>query len=199
MYIYLFRHGQTPGNGDRKYLGRTDEPLSQLGLKTIRDAGCDPHVDEVLVSPLQRTQMTAAILFPNARQRVCHGLREMDFGDFEGRSAQEMADDPDYRYWVEVTRCMGPCPHGDATMVFRHRVCETFRQEVEKAQMNAKERLYFVVHGGVVMSILDRFARPKAPFYSWPLDNGEGYRGRVVNGQQGLELVDILHLKRSGQ
>jgi len=38
--------------------------------------------------------LSAAILFPNAQQRVCTGLREMTFGDFEGRSAQEMADDP---------------------------------------------------------------------------------------------------------
>ena len=94
---------------------------------------------------------------------------------------------------------MGPCPHGDATLVFQHRVAAAFLREVERARGAGQDRLYFVVHGGVVMSILDRFARPKAPFYSWPLDNGEGYRGRVVNGQQGLELVDILHLKRAGQ
>ena len=115
MEVYLFRHGQTPGNAAHRYLGITDEPLSELGRETAKRAGSDPTVSEVLVSPLRRTQMTASILFPNARQIVCQGFREMDFGDFEGRSAQEMADDPDYRYWVEATECMGPCPHGDAT------------------------------------------------------------------------------------
>ena len=132
MRIYLFRHGQTPGNAARRYLGVTDEPLSELGIKTAQAAGCDPAVQEVVVSPLRRTQMTAAILFPQARQRVCRGLREMDFGDFEGRSAEEMADDADYRYWVEQTSCMGPCPHGDATLVFQHRVAAAFLREVER-------------------------------------------------------------------
>ena len=194
MRIYLFRHGQTPDNTARRYLGVTDEPLSELGIKTAQAAGCDPAVQEVVVSPLRRTQMTAAILFPQARQRVCRGLREMDFGDFEGRSAEEMADDADYRYWVEQTRCMGPCPHGDATLVFQHRVAAAFLREVERARREGQEALYFVVHGGVVMTVLHRFARPKAPFYSWPLDNCQGYRCEARWEEEGLELMDPCHL-----
>lgn len=196
MKVYLFRHGQTPGNAARKYLGVTDEPLSPLGIETARLAGSDPTVREVLVSPLRRTQMTAAILFPNAKQRICFGLREMDFGDFEGRSAEEMQDDPDYRYWVEKTRCMGPCPHGDATLVFQHRVCAAFLQEVEQALQAGEEALCFVVHGGVIMSVLHRFARPQAPFYSWPLGNCQGYRCEAkVDGDE-LILTDAQFLDR---
>ena len=138
--------------------------------------------------------MTAAILFPNARQRVCQGLREMDFGDFEGRSADEMSDDPDYRRWVEETRCMGPCPHGDATLVFQHRVAAAFRREVAQAQRAGQDRLFFMVHGGVVMTVLHRFAQPKAPFYSWPLDNCQGYRCEIREGSEGLVLLDPCHL-----
>ena len=194
MHVYLFRHGQTPGNAENRYLGITDEPLSELGIETARKAGSDPAVEAVLVSPLQRTQMTAAILFPAARQRVCHSFREMDFGDFEGRSYREMENDPDYRYWVEETGCMGPCPHGDATIVFQHRVCAAFLDEVEQALQNGQEDLYLVVHGGVIMSILHRFAQPPAPFYDWPLNNCEGYRCRVEMGPEGLQLADVCHL-----
>ena len=198
MQVYLFRHGQTPGNAAHRYLGITDEPLSELGIETAKKAGSDPAVREVLVSPLQRTQMTAAILFPNARQRVCYGFREMDFGDFEGRSAQEMENDGDFLYWVEQTRCMGPCPHGDATVVFQHRVAAAFRREVEQALAAGQESLCLVVHGGVIMTVLYRFARPQAPFYDWPLDNCQGYRGEVVIGPDGLELHDIRHLSHVG-
>ena len=198
MEVYLFRHGQTPGNAAHRYLGITDEPLSELGRETAKRAGSDPTVSEVLVSPLRRTQMTASILFPNARQIVCQGFREMDFGDFEGRSAQEMADDPDYRYWVEATECMGPCPHGDATVVFRRRVAAAFRREVERALAAGQERLYLAVHGGVIMAVLHRFARPPAPFYGWPLDNCQGYCGEVVLGPDGLELHNIRHLTQVG-
>lgn len=198
MQVYLFRHGQTAGNAAGKYLGITDEPLSLLGIQTAQRAGSDPTVGDVLVSPLKRTQMTAAILFPQARQHICFGLREMDFGDFEGRSAREMENDPDYRYWVEQTQCMGPCPHGDATMVFQHRVCAAFRREMEKAWQAGLENLYFVVHGGVIMSVLYRFARPNAPFYSWPLNNCQGYRCQAQVRQEGLVLTNVTLLDGMG-
>ena len=196
MQVYLFRHGQTPGNAESRYLGITNEPLSPQGIETVKAAGSDPTVQEVLVTPLKRTQMTAAILFPHARQRICPGLREMDFGAFEGRSAQEMADDPDYRCWVEQTRCMGPCPHGDARLVFQHRVCAAFRREAEKAIAAGQKRLYFVVHGGVIMSVMDRFAYPEAPYFSWRLNNGEGFRCRVEKASDGLRLVDFVQPDR---
>ena len=196
MQIYLFRHGQTPGNAASRYLGVTNEPLSELGIQTAQAAGCDPTVTEVLVTPLLRTQMTAAILFPKARQRVCPGLREMDFGVFEGRSAREMADDPDFRWWVEQTRCMGPCPHGEARMVFQHRVCAAFRREVEKAMEANAERLHLVVHGGTIMSVMSRFARPEADYFDWRLGNCQGYRCEAHMGPEGLELADVRLLHR---
>ncbi len=182
MKVYLFRHGQTPGNAAHRYLGITDEPLSELGMETARMTGSDLTVGEVLVSPLKRTQMTAAILFPNAKQRVCDSFREMDFGDFEGRSAQEMENDADFRYWVEKTQCMEP---------------DDF-DAVEKALAAGKESLYLVVHGGVIMTVLYRFGRPQAPFYDWPLDNCQGYCGQVVMGPDGLELHQIRHLPHVG-
>ncbi len=194
MIVYLFRHGQTAGNAAGKYVGSTDEPLCDLGINTAREAGSDPAVREVVVSPLMRTQMTAAILFPNARQRICPGLREMTFGAFEGRSAAQMADDPDYRYWVERTQCMGPCPHGDATLIFQHRVCAAFRQEVERALDAGEESLYFVIHGGAIMSIMHRFAKPEAPYYSWLLKNCRGYRCEVSMETAGLELGNVRRL-----
>ncbi len=196
MKIYLFRHGQTAGNAAGKYLGVTDEPLSELGLVTARAAGSDPGVDEVLVTPLKRTQMTAAILFPNARQRVCFGLREMDFGTFENRSAREMENDQDFRRWVEETRCMGPCPHGDARLVFQHRVCAAFRKEAELSQKAGRERLVCVVHGGTVMAILSRFARPRGGYFDWRLKNCQGYRAEAKWGPEGLELTELALLDR---
>ena len=34
-YIYLIRHGKTPGNEEKKYIGVTDESLSDIGRKEI--------------------------------------------------------------------------------------------------------------------------------------------------------------------
>ena len=196
MKLYIFRHGKTAGNAEHRFLGITDEPLSQNGIDEAATVGHNLTVKEVVVSPLKRTQMTAAILFPNARQRICHGLREMNFGDFENRCAEDMSTDIDFRYWVEQTQCMGPCPHGEARMVFQHRACAAFRKEVERAAKMGNDSLYLVVHGGTIMSIMSRFARPEAPYYSWLLENCHGYLCDIHIGPEDMELRNVSHLDK---
>ena len=39
MRIVLLRHGQTPGNVLKRYIGRTDEPLSEAGERAARAVG----------------------------------------------------------------------------------------------------------------------------------------------------------------
>ena len=101
MQIYLIRHGQTAGNALRRYIGSTDQPLTPEGAEGAKAAGARRSVQSVFVTPLVRTQQTACILFPDAEQTVVPALREMDFGDFEDRSFEDMKDDPAYRAWVD--------------------------------------------------------------------------------------------------
>ena len=100
MQVILIRHGMTEGNELRRYIGRTDEPLSEKGAAQAGAAGRDPELEAVYVTALRRTGQTARLLFPNARQTVVAGLEEMDFGEFENRSARDMEGDSAYRAWV---------------------------------------------------------------------------------------------------
>jgi len=88
------RHGQTPGNSERRYVGALDQPLSEQGRAEALAAGVLPKVKRVYVTTLKRTHETASICFPNAEQVEVEGLQEMDFGDFAGRSADEMVTTP---------------------------------------------------------------------------------------------------------
>lgn len=36
MKIIFIRHGQTKGNEEKRYIGRTDESLSQKGIEEIK-------------------------------------------------------------------------------------------------------------------------------------------------------------------
>lgn len=170
MQIRLIRHGTTAGNAARRYVGRSDEPLCPEGRKAAERHEKDPALDRVFVSPLKRARETAAILFPNAAQVVVEGLREMDFGDFEGRSADEMAHDPAYRAWVDDL-CRGACPNGESQAEFHARVLRAFTETVRNLQGDAT----FVVHGGVIMSLLWQLAEPKRDFYDWYAPNLGGY------------------------
>ena len=94
MLIVLLRHGETAYNAQRRYQGVTDVPLSPEGRARLRKADFEPET--VYVTPLMRTAQTAEALFPHAKQIVVPELREMDFGGFEGRTYDEMKNDPAY-------------------------------------------------------------------------------------------------------
>ena len=63
---------------------------------------------------------------------MADGLKEMDFGVFEGRNYREMEYDPQYRAWVE-TGCEGRCPGGESKAEFCQRVCTAFAALVDAA------------------------------------------------------------------
>ena len=84
MLIYLLRHGLTQDNQEKRYQGRRDVPLCPQGLAQLRRADFAPKT--VMITSLQRTRQTAEVLFPDAELVVADGLKEMDFGVFEGRN-----------------------------------------------------------------------------------------------------------------
>lgn len=187
MRITLIRHGMTPGNRLRQYIGSTDQPLAPEGAAFLRPQPVQPQ--QVLVTPLRRTAQTAALLFPNARQTVVDDLREMDFGDFECRSYADMADDPVYRAWVEGG-CLAPCPNGESMEAFSRRVCTAFSAVVAEAAARQEDDLYFVIHGGAIMAILEHFALPRRPYFDYAVDNVRGYVCRAVP-EGGLTLTEL--------
>lgn len=190
MQVTLIRHGQTPGNALHRYIGRTDEPLSPEGEVLAAGAGADRSVERVYVSPMRRTRQTAAILFPNACQIVLDDLREMDFGDFEGRSYADMEHDAAYRAWVDGS-CMAPCPNGEGRADFTRRVCAAFQDALADAQRRGADAAVFVVHGGTIMSVLSALARNAGEYYSYACGNCGGYRCTAHREDGGWVLEDV--------
>lgn len=169
MTVYLLRHGVTAWNEQRRYQGRSDVPLSPAGRTALHKADLCPA--RVWVSPLLRARQTAEILFPGAEQMPVPDLREMDFGAFEGRTADEMAADTAYRAWVDGG-CTGPTPGGEDMAGFCARTCAAFAGLVRQC---GEKELVIVAHGGTQMAVLSRFARPERAFYQWQSAPGGGF------------------------
>ena len=178
MEVLLLRHGMTAGNADGRYIGRTDLPVLPRGLEELRALGRDDSVERVYVTPLQRTQQTAALFFPRAAQVIVDDLTEKDFGDFEGRSAEEMADDPAYRQWV-AEGAIGACPNGESMEDFARRIRRGFVRVVDEALARGDERLVLVGHGGAFMAVMIGFAHDGRDYYDWFAPNGGGWRSRI--------------------
>lgn len=191
--LIIMRHGRTHGNDLHRYVGRTDEALTDEGMAQARHAGSCPRVPLVYVSPLARARQTAQICFPNAEQVVVDDLREMDFGDFEGRSANDMAADAAYRAWVDGS-CVGRCPHGDSRESFVTRCSAAVEGVVRRASARGDRRVVIVAHGGTIMAAMSAFVDKPAgvidslAYFGWQVGNCEGYRATVLWSEGHLRL-----------
>lgn len=194
MQIYLIRHGRTAGNALRRYIGSTDQPLTPEGVEGAKAAGARKSLRGVFVTPLVRTQQTARLLFPNAAQTIVPALREMDFGDFEDQSFEDMKDDAAYRAWVDGG-CLAPCPNGESVLDFSDRVCVGFAQCVLALPPETAQAV-FVVHGGTIMALMSRLARPEIAYFDAFAANCGGYVCRLSMEEGKPVLLDAQRFER---
>jgi alpha-ribazole phosphatase len=174
LSIIMMRHGRTEGNLIGRYNGRTDEPLCAEGIADAEAAPHDTAITRAYASPLLRTQQTAQICFPGARIQTLTDLCEMDFGDFEGRTANELKDDPDYRAWV-AGGCVDVCPNGEGVRGFAKRAAAAFAGVVADAISRGEKRIALAVHGGVIMAVMAAFSGSDASYHTWYVLNCGGY------------------------
>ena len=179
--LLFIRHGATAGNLEKRYMGRTDEPLCEQGIAQIEALKARGiKADYVFVSPMQRTKQTAQILFPEQPCVEANGFRETDFGVFEGKTAQELSDNENYRRWVD-SHCRDPIPGGESVDAFKARCCQEFLNRI--GEIPDQSTAAFVVHGGIIMAILEAYARPEKDFYSYQINNGEVICASFRNGE----------------
>jgi len=92
---HLLRHGQTEHTPERRFSGSSDLPLSELGRAEARAAALalkDRGIDAIVASPLQRCRETAqaAAEVLGLPVEVDEDLRELDFGEWEGLTGEEV-------------------------------------------------------------------------------------------------------------
>ena len=171
MKILFIRHGLTAGNLEKRYIGRTDEPLCTEGIAQLKTLNL-PNCEAVVCSPMKRCIQTAEILFPQRGYLIKKELRECDFGDFEGMNYMELSHNADYQKWIDSGGSM-PFPNGEAPEDFRKRCLNAFERIVK--EYGAAESIAFVVHGGTIMSILEKYAVPCRDYFDFQCENGHGY------------------------
>ncbi len=171
MKLYLIRHGETPGNRERRYVGTTDEGLTREAREQL-SARPAPEVDWIYASPLRRCQETAGILFPGRPVILVPGLSECRFGRFEYKNYRELTGDPDYQRWIESGGTIG-FPGGESRVAFQNRCERTFLEVLQEARQADCRALALVVHGGTIMALLSRLGEPETSYYDWQVGNGE--------------------------
>lgn len=186
--LYIIRHGATKGNLEGRYVGRTDESLTEESKRNLRENSIKydlPGPDIILASPLKRCVETAELLFPGAKIRRVDGFAECNFGKFEYMNYAELNGDPEYQRYID-SGGTAAFPGGEDKEHFQDRCVNAFISAMDgileeenclnNKYINNKDRLLaLVVHGGTIMALMDKFAVPHRDYFDWHVGNGEGY------------------------
>jgi broad specificity phosphatase PhoE len=129
--LFLVRHGTVTRNVQNRYRGRRDVPLDAQGYQDAVDAARDLSrvgLSAVYTGPLRRTIATAQIIADEARVpdlRILHGLNNLDYGAWEGLTAQEAErQDPHAFAAYRTAPEIAVCPAGERLMDAQARITQ---------------------------------------------------------------------------
>ena len=191
MKLFMIRHGATAGNLEKRYVGRTDEGLTEQAVSDLKEEALklreiSGNVAAIITSPMKRCLETAEILFPEKLYEHVPriqkaGLSECDFGTFEYKNYLELSGDAEYQHFIDTLGREG-FPGGETTEAFKART--------------VKDRtLVFVVHGGTIMAVMEAFSEEKKSYYDWQVGNGEGVLGKMDASDGQIRNARIIKAK----
>ena len=166
--------------------------LNSTGLKEQADY---PYVEAVFTSPLKRCTQTAHAIYPEREAIVMRELIEYDFGEYEGKTPEQLADDEGFASWLAGGPDAAP-PFGESNAEFSTRVCSCFLKIAEGMMKTNVTNAAIVTHGGVIMTILAAFGIPELPMPEWRTPSGCGYTVRItpsiwMRGQKAEVIAEI--------
>ncbi len=152
--FYFVRHGESEANAARRFAGRTDSPLTELGRRqaeAVAEALANVHFDRIVSSPLSRCRDTALVIASRRQLPVDlePDLVEIDVGERTGSPFDEIAGLPEWRDDGFVAWPRGETL--DQVLSRAHRVITRIAAD------SAGQRVLVVGHGGVTRILMSHF------------------------------------------
>ncbi|MDQ7822210.1 MAG: histidine phosphatase family protein [Candidatus Eremiobacteraeota bacterium] len=164
MRIYLVRHGETSYNKEGKMQGRIDIPLDKEGEAQAEALGAyfkdemvknDGNFSAVYASPLTRAAQTAAPVAQalNLPVKKDGGLTELDMGEWEGKTRNEIASWKDAQGVPLFQKCFtdplhNPMPGGETLPSMERRVTASLNEIIRNSLPT--ESVVCITHGGAI-------------------------------------------------
>lgn len=198
--IVAIRHGETAWNVEGRIQGHLDIPLNELGrwqAERLADALVSEGIDTIYASDLRRAAQTAQVLADRCKVALVFdlGLRERDFGCFQGQTFREI----EIQYPEDADRWrrrdLDFQPGGGESLTTFFSRCLAAAQRL--AWGHPGQTIGLVAHGGV-MDCLYRAATQQSIEVprSWPLGNASINRLLFTGAVFGLVgWSDTRHLE----
>jgi probable phosphoglycerate mutase len=169
----LLRHGQTPMSVQKRYAGRSDIPLTDIGLQQAAAAAkrlASAGIDVIVASPLLRARQTAGEVAATTGAPVVtdDGFRETDFGAWEGLTFAEVRE----RWPAEVSAWLAdpavPPPDGESFAEVSERVAGALQRVLAD---RAGQTVLIVSHVTPIKTLVTTaLLAPPAALYRMHLD-----------------------------
>jgi alpha-ribazole phosphatase len=149
--VWLIRHGEPVEQARSRCYGSLDVGLSEAGRTQIAEVAryvTREPLAALYCSPRSRAVESAEILAgPSRKLQIVPDLAEINFGDFEGLTYDEIATRyPEiYEQWMDAPTKVH-FPNGESFAQMRDRVLNAFKALLDK---NDSETIAIVSHGGV--------------------------------------------------
>ena len=122
---------------------------------------------------MTRCQETGEILYPAIKPVIIDELTEMDFGDFECKTYQELNGNPEYQRYIDSGGTT-PFPNGENKADFIKRSQRGFERIVDIISKDNDNLTWGIIcHGGNIMAILSE--NYGGEYFDYACKPGQGY------------------------
>lgn len=199
--IHLIRHGLTEANIKGRYAGVMDVPVCEEGIQKLKALKAEykyPDADICFSSPLTRCLQTCKEIYPEKTPQIVEDLKEYNFGDWEGKTTDELSKNPEFISWLK-NRENNRAPNGESGAEFYKRITNAFESVVEELMKKGVTSSAIFAHGGVITTLLSLYGIPQK---RWMVENGCGYSIRITPGiwmrSKIFEVFDSIPHGRQG-
>ena len=160
MEIYIVRHGETIWNEKNLLQGSVDIELNESSRKLAGITGEkleNVHFDKIYSSPLIRAYETANLIRGHRNIPIIRDerLRELSFGENEGKNAIEIRKDEKNPFHHFFSRPeLYVAPKGGETLEHICKRAKEFLQQVIEPQAENLERIMIVAHGALNKALM---------------------------------------------
>ena len=167
MEIYFIRHGETLWNTLKIFQGRSDSPLTELGIsqaEKLSEKLKDIEFTDFYSSPMGRTIQTTKIIMGDRKQEIkfIDEFKEISMGDIEGMPRAEFEEKYPKEFYDFFNNPVDYDPkvyHGENY----YEVIERVKKGLDKllSYLNDSDRVVVVTHGVTLKALFHVITKEK--------------------------------------
>ncbi len=173
--FYIFRHGETDWNRERRCQGHTNTPLNETGLIQAHELALkliNIPLEIIVSSDLLRAHETGrnVAVKKSIPLLIDSRLREMSYGQAEGMLFEEAISSFGQELWIKLQSFKAEnddvgFPGGETRKMSRERFMESIQHLIETTEY---QNIGISTHGGAIRNVIHHFLPDNSPMLAIP-------------------------------